>query len=150
MMVCGSEIKDLSLKTSLLCHFGQQTLYFSFLFQTVTDAVIYCRASVFWIKTIKLHLKCTACVRVSYDNHHSSGDFGKLGWRRHREQSMRTSRRWDVEPRAHPPRHLCPGGSDSVGPGWCTALSTYLVCWANPGTLVKMFMSALRGNKKAP
>lgn len=42
------------------------------------------------------------------------------------------------------------GGSDSAGPGWCAALSTYLVCWANPGTLVKMFMSALRGNKKAP
>lgn len=29
-------------------------------------------------------------------------------------------------------------------------VSTYLVCWANPGTLVKMFMSALRGNEKAP
>lgn len=29
-------------------------------------------------------------------------------------------------------------------------VTTYLVCWANPGTLVKMFMSARRGNKKGP
>lgn len=29
-------------------------------------------------------------------------------------------------------------------------VSTYLVCWANPGTLVKMFMSALRANEEAP
>lgn len=40
-------------------------------------------------------------------------------------------------------RHRVWGVSDLV-------VSTYLVCWANPGTLVKMFMSALRANAKAP
>lgn len=72
-------------------------------------------------------------------------------------ESMRTSRRWHVEPPL--PRMEGVG----VGQGGVLTLltspppsvgarrsQTYLVCWANPETLVKMFMSALRRNKKGP
>lgn len=50
---------------------------------------------------------------------------------------------------AHGPRLIQTHTDRLLGPA-LVLTQTYLVCWAIPGTLVKMFISAHGGNKNAP
>lgn len=85
----------------------------------------------------------------AYSLHHSPGDFGKLVLEASQRAQHDNQEKLAVKPQAHPPQYHW-WVSRSVDRGQSRALSTYLVCWTNPGTLVKMFMSALRGYNKAP